>query len=662
MKKIVSILTVLCILVLLCACDGGNPAVTDTSSSSTSQTTAKVNKELKIKDGVLSLCRGQSDEDGVYTVPEGVSEVGELCFNGDTTMKKIIIPDSVERICSGAFAGCSGLVEVEMADSVKYIGSHAFYGCSMLEKIRLSNAIEVIEPFCFNYCTVLETVEIPAGVKSVGSEAFGYCYALSEIEIPASVEEIDSKAFYYCIALRDVEFESGSKLVSIGENAFDYCISLKKIALPSGLSEIRANCFSNCMALDDISIPSSVKRIGAFALNYTPWYELNDDDYLIVGDGVLIKCSVNAKYVSLDGKGIKAIGGGAFWNDAAALGMSSSAYGYKYADQLKTIAIPEGVTVIDDYAFYYCMSLTSVTLPSTLEYVGDEAFNLGYAETSDTEYYAALDIDLSSCERLKYIGENAFYGCSETDSVVLPSSVEHIGKDAFCMTKAYKNFYTQAMTRSECTFEVQNGILLWAYIPDGVTEIVIPGGVKMIAGGAFCGWDNVVVMLSPETLTSYWRAKFNLTNSVTSVVIPDGVEVIGDYAFYYIKNLTEITLPESVKQIGMMSFGRLENLKTVHLSGSLAEIGEYAFWSCTSLEEIALPESLVSVGDSAFYNCVSLKTVVFPENIAKIGQTVFSDSCTSLSHIYMPEQFKWRLYDILETPYVEIKVSYYIGK
>lgn len=655
MKKILALFLALTIAALLCAC-GGETNPKETTAESTTNT-----KIIEIEDNVLKSSIGQADENGVYTVPENVTEIGELCFYGDETLKKIIIPENVKMICSGAFAGCVNLVEVVMADGVETLGSHAFYGCTSLEKVTLSSSIDRIPAMCFNSCTSLFEITIPDGVKTIEHDAFGYCSSLAIVDYPSTLEKIGDNAFVNCIGFTSIDLSSAKGLKTLGDGVFNGCMYAKSVVLPQGLETIGASVFASCTAVTKVTIPSSVKTVGAYAFNHTAWYVENAEDYLIVGDGVLIRCGVNAKNLDLSNKGIKVIGGTAFWNAELQYG-SNAKYGYKYAGQMKSVEIPEGVVEIGDRAFYYCMAMTDVKLPSTIERIGDGAFDFSYAESTDTGYYAAVNIDISKCKNLKYIGENAFYGCSEMDDVTIPDGVEYIGKDAFCMTKAYVDFYNSSEEKggANCSFYISNGVLLWTYVPTGATEIVVPDGVRMMAGGACCGWDSIMVLTSPEGLTPYWLTKYNITYNVTSVTLPNGLETIGDYGIYYLSKLERIDMPDTVKTIGYLSFGRLEALAKIHMSNSLETIGQRAFWYCTSFINVTLPDSVKNVESYAFYDCGRLKILRMPEGTEKVGTAVFSASCTELDHIYLPQQFKCDIYDILETPSMNLNISYYI--
>lgn len=625
----------------------------------TAETTSPVEKHFNVEENVLRYCTGQADEEGLYVVPSDITEIGELCFMNDTTLKKVVIPTSVKTISSGAFAGCTSLETVEMTDSVEVIGSHVFYGCASLENITLSSGIKIIPAFCFNGCESLEKLVIPEGVTTVEHDAFNSCIALDDLSFPSTLRKIDDSAFSYCISLDAIDLSPATSLETLGSSAFAGCYAAKRIILPEGLITIGDQCFASCTAVTSVSIPSTVQSIGMTALNHTAWYTEDDSDYLIVGDGVLLKCSVNYKNIDLAGKGIKSIGGTAFWNDKQDLGLAESVYGYRYADKLQSIVIPEGVTRIEAGAFYECLALESVSLPSTLEYVGDSAFYCAF-EQSSSAVYAPAKVDFSKCNKLSYIGPSAFYGCSGTDEIILSDAVKYVGKDAFSMTKAYLDFYEKADASGsgECEFKVINGVLLWTYAPVGTTYLALPSGIRVIGGGACGGWDQVLVVTTPDGLVPFWKTKYVITNSITGLAIPDGVETICDEAFYYLGKVTNVYVPNSVKTIGDMAFGRLENLSAITLSSSLESLGSYVFWMCSKLSSVTLPASLKSIGDAAFFDCVSLSSAVLPSGMESVGKTLFSSSCEEMKHLTMSRTFKYRLYDIFEVP-GEVAVSYY---
>lgn len=654
MKKIIALIMAVVILTVMCSCGGGNPA--QTTDTTTTETTSPVDKNIKIEGGELKACIGQADENGVYTVPSNISIIGEMCFGGDTTLKKIIIPASVEMIGSAAFTGCTSLEEVIIEDGVKTLGSHAFWGCTSLESIELPESITVVPAYAFAYCTSLERITLGDKVTGIGHDAFTYCSALEEIIAPSAIENIGGMAFLNCSSLTNVDFSKADRLDSIGLGTFGNCISLRKVVLPESLTTVGQEVFYGCTALVDISIGGKLSSVGPNAFNYTPWYRENTEDYLIVGDGVLIKCNVIPKYIDLSGKGIKVIGGAAFFNDKAANGTADSLYGYKYADQLTSIVIPEGVTTIQTAAFYYCYALENIKLPSTLEVIESSAFETYIANGG---IGATAKIDLTPCTKLTTIGASAFNGCGGTDEIFIPDTVEYVGSDAFANTKAYSDFYDALVESEKSAYKVVDGVLLWSYIPNGETTIEVPDGVRMIAGGACKGWDNAVVATSPNGLRPEWLTKYNITNVVTEIIIPEGVKVIGDNAFVNTKLVTEINIPSSVESIRDGAFNMSAGLTKITLPEGLISIGSSAFNACYALGSIELPSTIQYIGAGAFASCSSLKVLVVPKGTSLVDSEIFDSGCTALEQVYLPKQFRSDVYDVLGEVVGNIKVSYY---
>ena len=152
--------------------------------------------------------------------------------------------------------------------------------------------------------------------------------------------------------------------------------------------------------------------------------------------------------------------------------------------------------------------------------------------------------------------------------------------------------------------------------------------------------------------------------SLKSVVIPDGVTTIGEYAFGECGELADITIPESVTEfintsnIYMTPFSgtawlknkRAENplvvvnntvidgrtcTRSVEIPEGVKAIGERAFNGCTTITEISIPKSLEKIGSSAFCNCSRLTDIVLPDSVSSIGDFAFY-SCTALENVTFP--------------------------
>ena len=190
---------------------------------------------------------------------------------------------------------------------------------------------------------------------------------------------------------------------------------------------------------------------------------------------------------------------------------------------------------------------------------------------------------------------------------------------------------------------------------------------KMPSSGK-CG-DNVYYSLSDDGVLTISgsgkmeeygnRSPFNDNDSIKSIIIEEGVTLIGDATFSGCNNVVNITIPKSVVSIGGYAFydtkwlenKRKENplviVNNILIDGETCKgnvvipntvkiISDYAFQSCVELTSITIPDSVTSIGGNAFSDCTSLKDIVIPNSVNSINNEVFS-GCTYLENITIPE-------------------------
>jgi hypothetical protein len=215
---------------------------------------------------------------------------------------------------------------------------------------------------------------------------------------------------------------------------------------------------------------------------------------------------------------------------------------YKYTGTDKDVVIPDtisgmAVTAIDG-AFAYNKTVESVVIPDTVTTIEDEAFH----GCSSLQY-----VKMSS--NTKSIGDSVFASCSNLTSIELPEGLEEMGEGVFGLSGIMD--ITFPSTLSELKINSMAGI--------SAEKIVIPGNIKTIGERAFEGSKNL-----------------------KEVVIEEGTEEIGSWAFNECDSLETVTLPSTLISIDD-SFSKCTNLKSVNIPSSVTEIDEDAFYMCDNL-------------------------------------------------------------------------------
>ena len=172
-----------------------------------------------------------------------------------------------------------------------------------------------------------------------------------------------------------------------------------------------------------------------------------------------------------------------------------------------------------------------------------------------------------------------------------------------------------------------------------ITAIVVEDGVTSIGSNAFCSVYTAKSISIPEGITKIGSYAFCGCSGVKELVLPSTLTEIGEQAFYGCSGLESLTIPEKVKTIGSYAFSGCTKLKSVTVPESVTKLGAGAFYSCDALESAVLNCPVSSIEGSLFSWCRSLKSIVIPSTVKSIGWNAF-EHCHSLKSVKIPVSVK----------------------
>lgn len=456
-------------------------------------------------------------------------------------------------------------------DTCVEIADGAFDGCTTLKSITGKN-VETIGSRAFDGCSSLASVDMPQ-VSSLGSSAFGGCAALKGVSFPLATA-LPSGVFYGCSSLTGYDV---SKVTSIGSSAFSGT-ALTEFTAPSAIGSLDSSTFSGCTKLKKADL-SALTMEGIPPRLFEGCTSLTEFVWPKGATSIEERAFAGCGLVSFDFSSIKKIG---------------------------------------KEAFQGCASLTSVTLPSGIQFptIGSAAF------FSDCTALASVDLSNTG---LTSLPGNMFSGCTSLTSVKLPSGLKTIDMRVF----------------QNCT---------------SLETIVLPGGLKTISNYAFDGCTSLKNLTLPDSITDIKAAAFNNTPVLIKFTLPgslwagvssdtwskDSDGIWGTGALFTGTEAATLGKPEadwiaktswsSVKEVDISKYGN-------------DYLPPYLFMGLNQLEEVVIPAKIRTVMEGAFMGCTSLKDVYcFNQDIQfVVSEGTTGDSSLGWTSKTFPSFAAWKM-------------------
>lgn len=421
-------------------------------------------------------------------------------------------------------------------------------------------------PLHNNYIGLPAVVDIPESVDyegvtytvwSISNLAFHDCDQITTVNIPKTVTVFDNSCFIRCPSLKAVNVDAANPTFSsmdgivYANDMYLFCYypqgkdDLSHFTIPATVVRIRPAAFQACL-LDSVFIPNTVNYIDNFAF-------ANCKNLRAVRIGY---------YVHTMGQAV-----------------------FAYCNQLREITIPVSVTTIGLYSFADCFNLTKVTINSPT--IGGRTCTTGDNMMS---IFGRQVKEYVLAEGITQISEYAFRGTDSLQAITIPSSVESIGTDAFEGCDKLKTVKINSQAILNGNFNPYVGTMANIF-GSGVETYILGDAITSIAKYAFYNCSNITTLRLPEHITSIGESAFkNCTGLAGEFVFPEGLEILNYYVLQGCTGITSVKLPNTLKEIYYSALAGC-SISTLTLPASLTGIdieGLYLGHKLTSLTCLAV--------------------------------------------------------------------------
>ncbi len=452
----------------------------------------------KIGDYAFYGCSSLTD----FVNSEQLTEIGDYAFSECSSIKRFELPYSLQIIGDYAFSNCIGMTDIIIPRDLSSLGKYVLSGCLSVENAELPLNKAIGEFF--------GVTEYPGSYPAEGG---GNTYYIPKTlkHVTITGEYVQSYALANCNTVLTVTVKYG--VISIGREVFLNCVGLKSIVLPDSVTQIWWSIFSGCSSLESVTVPFVGESINT--ANIEPFYSFGNlfgkESY--EGSVAITPSYYNwvdsygeyTYYIPASLKSVTVTGGiipyGAFCDfcglTSVTLGDNVTGikgYAFYGCTGLKEVDICNGVGVIEDGAFAKCTGLTSIVIPETVTTICSSAFNNCSSLSS-----------ITVPDSVNYIQHLAFFNTAYyNDESNWKNGVLFIGNHLIKSTKDISGEYQIAYGTVSIASEAFEGCYQ-------LTSIIIPESIRSISERAF--WNcNGLVNVHFEFICG-WRVYFDYTNT-----------------------------------------------------------------------------------------------------------------------------------------------------
>ena len=647
-----------------------------------------------------------------------------------TPIKKVIFGDSVTVVGKSLFRYSVSLESVILGENVTEIESSAFGGCTSLKTV-VCNA--VTPPTCRNteFRNTSATLYVPEGTLEAYQTARGWNVFAKIIDSPYVPDFVVDGIKYTLlgkgqvgvVAINEVTKYEGDivlpetvtfegvtyTLTTICSGAFYQCNDLKSVSIPATVTAIEEEAFYSCSprieckamipptctrySFSNVSskvyIPEGTLELYQDATGWKDFSYLIDVAYVpdFTFDGVrytqVSKGKVGVDALVLWETDIDILLPETVEHEGVVYHLTEICEGAFSDRHLSSIAIPEGLTAIRDYAFYNCYQLKSIKLPDSLTTLGASAFagcsqlrkvtipeGVTSIEYSTFEWCPIDTMIVKSMTPPNVKSSNALGGAYQSVGVlVVPTGA----LQAYMTARSWREFYKiEEESGYSNVFEVDGVHYKMYSVEDSVvtvvgasaSEIIIPDSVvydkkyavKVIGNGAFSGNTELESVVISEGVTTLGSSAFANCSNLRSISIPSTL-VNGNFsyqyreynrnyspAFYGCTGLENITVAEGHPNLdsrndcnaliwtneGWNGVELMMGCKNTVIPDGVTQIAPYAFGD-TGIEKVAIPNSVTRIGTQAFQGCGSLTTLQIGSGLTEFSYpAIYDDLGTSV--------------------------------